>query len=81
MFSVSFATCHAAEFVKQNRKVEEQQATIAELKKELQSKLAEQQTQIKALASSLEKVTAQIEVSKFRHGTNPLRWTCAARVD
>jgi hypothetical protein len=45
------------------------------------SKLAEQQTQIKALASSLEKVTAQIEVSKFRHGTNPLRWTCAARFD
>ncbi|HEV8619159.1 MAG TPA: tail fiber domain-containing protein [Candidatus Udaeobacter sp.] len=53
------------EFLKEHRKVEEQQATITELKKELQFKFAEQQKQIKALASGLEKVSAQLEVNKL----------------
>jgi hypothetical protein len=38
----------------------EVEATIAQLKKNFQSKLAEQQKQIKALASGLEKVSAQL---------------------
>jgi len=45
------------EFLKEHRKVEE-------LKKDFESKLAEQQKQIKALTSGLEKVSAQLETSK-----------------
>ncbi len=52
------------EFLKEHRKVEEQEATIAQLKENFQSQLAEQQQQIKALASGLEKVSAQLEASK-----------------
>ena len=52
------------EFLKAHRKIEEQEATIAQLKKNLQSTLAEQQKRIKVLASGLEKVSAQLEVSK-----------------
>jgi hypothetical protein len=59
------------EFLKEHRKVEEQAAIITELKstvaqqqKSFQSKLAEQETQIEALASGLRKVTAQVEMSQ-----------------
>jgi hypothetical protein len=52
------------EFLKEHRKVEEQGATIAQLKQDFQSKLAEQQKQIKALTSGLEKVNNQLELSK-----------------
>jgi len=45
------------EFLKEHRKVEQ-------LKKDFESKLAEQQRQIKALTSGLEKVSAQLETSK-----------------
>ena len=52
------------EFLKEHRKVQEQEATIAQLKKKFQSQLAQQQKQIKALASGLEKVSARLETSK-----------------
>jgi hypothetical protein len=52
------------EFLKQHCKVEEQEATIAQLKQDFQSKLAEQQEQIKALTSGLEKVINQVELNK-----------------
>jgi uncharacterized coiled-coil protein SlyX len=59
------------EFLREHKKVEEQQATIAELKstvaqqqKSFESKLAQQHNQIEALTSGLEKVSAQLEVSK-----------------
>ena len=52
------------EFLKEHRKVEQQEATIAQLKENFQSQLAEQQQQIKALASGLEKVSAQLDASK-----------------
>ena len=59
------------EFLKEHRKVEEQQATISELKstvaqqqKGFESKLAKQEQQIEALAASLQKVSAQVELSK-----------------
>jgi DNA gyrase/topoisomerase IV subunit A len=45
------------EFLKEHREVQE-------LKKDFESKLAEQQRQIKALTSGLEKVSAQLETSK-----------------
>jgi Chaperone of endosialidase len=59
------------EFLKEHKKVEEQQATIAELKsivaqqqKGFQSRLAEQQKQIEALTAGLQKVSAQVEASQ-----------------
>jgi trimeric autotransporter adhesin len=52
------------EFLKEHRKNEEQRATIAQLKKELQANAACQQKQIEALTAGLQKVSAQLEVSK-----------------
>src|SRR6266536_4860452 len=48
------------EFLKEHRKVEEQGATITELK----HNFADQQEQIEALTAGLQKVSAQLEVSK-----------------
>src|SRR5204863_8951898 len=59
------------EFLKEHRKVEEQQAIVSELKstvaqqqKGFESKLAKQEQQIEALAASLQKVSAQVELGK-----------------
>jgi hypothetical protein len=52
------------EFLKEHRKVEEQQATITGLKKELRANAACQQKQIKALTAGLQKVSAKLEASK-----------------
>jgi Chaperone of endosialidase len=52
------------EFLKEHRKVEKQEATIAQLRQDFQSKLAEQQKQIQALTAGLQKVSAQLETSK-----------------
>ena len=52
------------EFLKEHRKNEEQQATIAQLKRELQANVAGQQKEIEALTAGLQKVSAQLETSK-----------------
>ena len=52
------------EFLKAHSKMEEQEATIARLKKELQTAFAQQQKQIEALTAGLQKVSAQLEMSK-----------------
>ena len=59
------------EFLKEHKKVEEQQATIAQLKstvaqqqKGLEAKMATQEAQIGVLTAALEKVSAQLELSK-----------------
>jgi hypothetical protein len=59
------------EFLKEHRKVEEQKATIAQLRQDFQFRLAEQQKQIEALtaglkeqAAQIEKVSAKLELSK-----------------
>jgi uncharacterized coiled-coil protein SlyX len=59
------------EFLKEHHKVEEQQATIGELKstvaqqqKIFESKMAKQEEQIEALTAGLQKVSAQLEASK-----------------
>src|SRR2546421_9330354 len=59
------------EFLKEHKKVEEQQASIAELKSmvaqqknDFQAKVAYQHEQIEALTAGLQKVSAQLEVSK-----------------
>ena len=48
------------EFLKEHEKVQEQQATIADLK----LSVTRQEKQIAALASGLQRVSAQIEMSK-----------------
>jgi hypothetical protein len=74
IYSVRYEAVNAMllnEFLKEHRKVEEQQATITELKstvaqqqKSFQSRLAEDEKQIAALASGLQKVSAQIELGQ-----------------
>ena len=49
------------EFLKEHRKVEEQQATIAELRGELQTVTARQQSEIQTLTVRLEQQAAQIQ--------------------
>jgi len=60
------------EFVKEDRKVQEQQASIVELKKELQPNAARQQKQIEALSADLLKVSAQLEmgIDAIHHAGN-----------
>ena len=52
------------EFLKEHRKVQELQATVVGQQKSFQSKLAEQEKQIAALASGFQKMRAQFELSK-----------------
>jgi trimeric autotransporter adhesin len=55
------------EFLKEHRKVQEQEATIAQLKSTLAKKEtidAHQQEQIEALTAGLHKVSTQLEASK-----------------
>ena len=52
------------EFLKAHRTIEEQETTIAQLKKELQATAAYQQKQIDALTAGLQKVSEQVELSK-----------------
>ena len=52
------------EFLKEHRKVEELEATVAQQQKSFDSKIAEQNRQIETLTSGLQKVTAQIEITK-----------------
>jgi hypothetical protein len=52
------------EFLKAHRKAQQQEATIAQLKQDFQASVARQQKQIEALTAGLQKVSAQLEVSK-----------------
>ena len=53
-----------SEFLKEHRKVQEQDAIIAQLKKDFQATIARQQKQIELLTVGLEKVSARLEASK-----------------
>ena len=67
IYSVRYDAVNAMllnEFLKEHRKVEQQKTTITQLKKDFQAKLPEKQKQIKTLASGLEKVNNQLELSK-----------------
>jgi hypothetical protein len=62
-FAVRYEAVNAMllnEFLKEHRTVQEQKATITQLKKDF----AQQQKQIEALTAGLQKVSAQLEVSK-----------------
>jgi hypothetical protein len=52
------------EFLKEHRTVEQQATTIAQLKQDFQSELAEQQKQIEALTAGLQRVSARVEMSR-----------------
>ena len=52
------------EFLKEHRRVQEQDATIAQLKKEFQATIARQQKQIEVLTAGLQKVKGQLEANK-----------------
>jgi uncharacterized coiled-coil protein SlyX len=55
------------EFLKEHRTVQEQEATIAQLRSAVAKQevtVAQQQTQIEALTAGLQKVSAQLELSK-----------------
>ncbi len=52
------------EFLKEHRKVEEQGTVIAQQQKNFESKIAQQQKQIEALTTIVQKVSAQVELSR-----------------
>src|SRR5207253_11345483 len=55
------------EFLKEHRKVEQQEATITQVKSttaKQEATIAEQQKQIEALTTGLQKVSAQVEMSR-----------------
>jgi hypothetical protein len=52
------------EFLKEQKKVEQQETTITQLKKELQATTTRQQKQIETLTAGLQKVSAQLELNK-----------------
>ena len=52
------------EFLKEHRRVTEQEATIKQLKTELQATATRQENQIEALTAKLQKVSAQLELNK-----------------
>ena len=56
------------EFLKEHRKNEQQEATIAQLKHDFQSRLADQQKQIEALTTGLQKVSAQLAAASPSRG-------------
>src|SRR5439155_1301736 len=66
-YSVRYEAVNAMllnEFLKDHRKVVEQETTVTELKAELRATVTRQQKQIDALASGLQKVSAQLEATK-----------------
>lgn len=66
-YSVRYEAVNAMllnEFLKEHRKVQELETTVAQQQKSFESKLAEQHKQIEALTSGLRKVSAQLEASK-----------------
>jgi hypothetical protein len=52
------------EFLKEHRKVQQLEGTVAEQRKSFESKLADEQKQIEALTTGLQKVSARLEMRK-----------------
>ena len=50
------------EFLKEHRKVEELEASVTQQQKSFQSRFAEQEEKLEALTSSLQRVSAQVEL-------------------
>src|SRR5205814_9998484 len=70
-YSVRYEAVNAMllnEFLKEHRKVEELQATVAEQQNGFQSKFVEQERQIQAQAPGLQKVNAQLAAASPSRG-------------
>jgi hypothetical protein len=52
------------EFLKEHKTVQEQGATITRQRKDFEAAIAQQQKQIEALTAGLQKVSAQLELTK-----------------
>ena len=66
-FTVRYEAVNAMllnEFLKEHRKVEALQASFAQQQKDFQATVAQQQKQIEALSEGLQKVSAQVQMSK-----------------
>jgi uncharacterized coiled-coil protein SlyX len=64
------------EFLKEHRTVQQQEATIAQLKSAVakqEATVAQQQQQIEALTAGLQRVSAQLELSKSARGNGHIR--------
>ena len=71
VYTVRYEAANAtllSEFLKEHRKVQEQDATIAQLKKDLQATIARQQKQIEALTAGLQKVRRQLAAASPSDG-------------
>jgi hypothetical protein len=67
VFTVRYEAVNAMllnEFLKEHRKVQDLEATVAQQQKGFASKIAHQQTQIEALTAGLQRVSAQVEMSR-----------------
>jgi endosialidase-like protein len=67
IYSVRYEAVNAMllnEFLKEHRKVQGLEATVAQQQKGFESKIAHQQEQIEALTAGLQKVSAQVEMSR-----------------
>jgi len=52
------------EFLKEHRKVQDLETTVAQQRKDFQATIAQQQKQIEALSAGLQRVSAQVEMSR-----------------
>ena len=71
IYTVRYDTVNAMllnEFLKEHRKVQKLQATVAQQRQSFQSRLAQQEKQIEAVASGLQKVNAQLAASSASRG-------------
>jgi uncharacterized coiled-coil protein SlyX len=71
VYTVPYEAANArllSEFLKEQRKVQEQDATIAQLKKAFQATIARQQKQIEALTAGLQKVREQLAAASPSNG-------------
>ena len=67
IYSVRYDAVNAMllnEFLKEHRRVQEQEGTIAQLKKDFSTTTAQLTTRLKELESQIQKVSAQVEASK-----------------
>jgi hypothetical protein len=67
LFEISYDAVNAMllnEFLKEHKKVEEQQATITQLKKDFGATIAQLTTRLDEQAARIQKVSAQLELNK-----------------
>jgi hypothetical protein len=67
VFTVRYEAVNAMllnEFLKEHRKVQELEVTVAQQQKDFQATAAHQQEQIEALTAGLQRVSAQVEMSR-----------------